>query len=107
MSNVTTIAFFQITSVHSSNNSGTNRDRTPIQDNIALADDSSIDHTGGIYAIGFSGSASIYMAQLVLGGGRGSATFPATNDTFTLRLSAEGTIGGVSQEVVHDIIVTF
>ena len=107
MSNGTSIGFSQITSVHPDNNSGTYRDRTPIQDNIALADDSSIDHTGGIYAIGFEGSASIYMAQLILGGGRGSTTFPATNDTFTLRLSAEGTIGGVSQEVVHDITVTF
>ena len=98
---------FQITSVHPSNNSGTNRDRTPIQDNIALSDDASIDHTGGIYALGSFGSPSIYFAFLLLGGGRGSTTFPATNDTFTLRLSAEGTIGGVAQEVVHDIIVTF
>ena len=107
MSNGTQIVVQQITSVHPSNNSGTYRDRTPIQDNIALASDGGIDHAGGIYAVGVSGSASIYLAGLVLGGGRGSATFPATNDTFTLRLSAEGTIGGVAQEVVHDIIVTF
>jgi|TARA_B100000035_G_scaffold310368_1_gene318061 hypothetical protein len=106
MSNGTSITLTQITSVHPSNNSGTYRDRTPIQDNTAMPS-GSIDHTGGIYAFGVSGSASIYVAALQLGGGRGSTTFPATNDTFTLRLSAEGTIGGVAQEVVHDIIVTF
>lgn len=107
MSNGTSVSINQITSVLPANNVGTNKDRTPIQDNIALASDGGIDHIGGIYALGFAGSPSIYYLQLALGGGRGGATFPATNDTFTLRLSVEGTINGVAQEVFHDIIVTF
>jgi len=106
MSNGTSVSLIQITSVLPANNSGTNKDRTPIQDNTAMPS-LSIDHLGGIYALGFAGSPSIYYLRLALGGGRGGATFPATNDTFTLRLSVEGTINGVAQEVFHDIIVTF
>ena len=106
MSNGTSIAIANMGVPSASEEFGTFRDRTPIQDNTAMPS-ASIDHAGGIYATTATGSSGLYMAGLVLGGGRGGATFPATNDTFTLRLSAEGTIGGVAQEVFHDIIVTF
>jgi len=106
MSNGTSIIIGETHIPSASGEFGTYRDRTPIQDNTAMPS-SSIDHAGGIYSSTASGSSGLYMAGLRLGGGRGGHTFPATNDTFTLRLSAEGTIGGVAQEVVHDIIVTF
>ena len=61
----------------------------------------------GIYD---TGSATTNLKQLLLslGGGRGSFTFPAIGDTFTLRVKADGTISGAAQtQRIHDIKVTW
>tara|TARA_R100001015_G_C4622618_1_gene180130 strand:- start:1139 stop:1909 length:771 start_codon:yes stop_codon:yes gene_type:complete len=79
----------------------TNDGRRTTQDNIFST------NGRGIYT---TGSASSNLKQLILslGGGRGSFTFPAMGDTFTLRVKADGTISGAAQtQRIHDIIVTW
>lgn len=61
----------------------------------------------GIYTTG-SASTNLKKLVLTLGGGRGSFTFPAAGDTFTLRVKADGTISGAAQtQRIHDIKVTW
>ena len=62
----------------------------------------------GIYTTSGSTSTNIKQSFLNLGGGRGSFTFPAIGDTFTLRVKADGTINGAAQtQRIHDIKVTW
>ena len=57
----------------------------------------------GIYEVSSSGSGP-HVLQLQFGSGRGNI-FPASGDTFTIRMGATATVDGTSVSTVHDIIV--
>ena len=83
------------------NLNNTNDSRRTTQDNRFST------NARGIYS---AGTVSTNLKKLVLGlgGGRGSFTFPAAGDTFTLRVKADGTMSGVAQtQRIHDIKVTW
>ena len=57
----------------------------------------------GIYDISSSGSGP-HLLELTFGSGRGNI-YPASGDTFTIRMGATATVDGTSVSAVHDIIV--
>lgn len=76
--------------------------------NIASNVDATTFDTGGgtdlgIYDISSSGSGP-HMLALAFGSGRGNI-FPASGDTFTIRMGATATVDGTSVSAVHDIII--
>lgn len=51
--------------------------------------------------------AGLIMPYIVWGGGRGTPTFPAANDTITFRITVDADIGGTTHSVIHDFIIKF
>lgn len=82
------------------------------QNNVLAAGPSFSSSTGfipqGIYG---SPSKSIgsnfYLFGLRWGGGRGTPTFPAVNDTMTLQITVDADVGGVTYTKIHDFIIKF
>tara|TARA_R100000231_G_scaffold130133_1_gene101703 strand:- start:358 stop:1098 length:741 start_codon:yes stop_codon:yes gene_type:complete len=62
----------------------------------------------GIYASKSKSNGSAFrLFSLRWGGGRGSPTFPAVNDTITLQLAVSADVGGTTFTKLHDFIIKF
>lgn len=117
---------WQTTSVSSSLSNGTSTLSFPVSDahehnqNNIIADDfyllvtngSGYQNTG-IYDDGangplyFTSGTGYYVYALTWGGGRGTPTFPAVNDTITIRITVDADISGTTHSVIHDFIIKF
>jgi len=63
------------------------------------------DGTNGPFA--FTSGTGYYVYALTFGGGRGTPTFPAVNDTITIRITVDADISGTTHSVIHDFIIKF
>lgn len=62
----------------------------------------------GIYANMNKSTGSAFRSfSLRWGGGRGTPTFPAVNDTITLQIGVEADVGGTTYIKIHDFIIKF
>ena len=62
----------------------------------------------GIYASTAKSSGSAFrLFSLRWGGGRGTPTFPAVNDTITLQITVDADVGGTTYTKIHDFIIKF
>lgn len=55
----------------------------------------------------FGGSTGYNIYAITWGGGRGSPTFPAVNDTITVRITVDADVGGTTYSKIHDFIIKF
>lgn len=80
-------------------------------DFVELVTNGSGYQNGGIYdnsdPFTFSPNSGFLLTYLVWGGGRGTPTFPAANDTITLRITVDADISGTTHSVIHDFIIKF
>jgi len=62
----------------------------------------------GIYAdLNKSNGSGFYLYSLRWGGGRGSPTFPAANDTISFTFTVDADAGGSTHTVIHEFIMKF
>ena len=70
--------------------------------NTGIYDDGT---NGPFYQSGATTGYNVY--SITWGGGRGSPTFPAANDTITLRITVDADVGGTTYSKIHDFIIKF
>lgn len=81
------------------------------QNNVLVAGHSAVNFNfipQGIYGnMNKSIGSNFRVFVLRWGGGRGSPTFPAVNDTMTLQITVDADVGGVTYTKIHDFIIKF